>query len=410
MVVRIGLIVVALMLVGLLLLGIGAGVGIVKVSSDGIAFAGKDDKSAGGSEIKSNVVSADDLLKREGVKYVEPAPAVASQSPQPAVVAPASATIAPKAVLATSPPKAPATGDTPVASIKENRPGIDPAPAPTPRPAMAEGPAAATARSDSGDRVAGADHGDRAVRDVVVDRDRGQNGRAIAVGNREDPNIVRVAAGSDKPLTDPEGHVWEPGAASGFDGGATSSRGDIEIHNTRFPALCRYERWGSITWRRRLANGRYTVLLHFAETYDAVTGPNQRLFGVDVQGQRLDNLDIFKEAGGRRREIIKNFHVEVANEKLMIKFIATNTRVPAINGIEVIPDGPVAERMSGRGEGRDAPVAIRIAAGSAVPVRDPHGDVWEPDNGFDKGTIVDRGPITIDKTDIPIFIVPSITA
>ncbi|MBV9328787.1 MAG: hypothetical protein JO352_34180 [Chloroflexi bacterium] len=43
--------------------------------------------------------------------------------------------------------------------------------------------------------------------------------------------------------------------------------------------------------------------MHFAETYGGITGPGQRVFGVNVNGTSLGNLDIYALAGGPDRAI-----------------------------------------------------------------------------------------------------------
>ena len=46
-------------------------------------------------------------------------------------------------------------------------------------------------------------------------------------------------------------------------------------------------------------NGKYTAKLYFAETYDGITGPGQRVFSYNVQGQHeVKDFDIFVKAGG----------------------------------------------------------------------------------------------------------------
>ncbi len=147
---------------------------------------------------------------------------------------------------------------------------------------------------------------------------------------------VRIAAGHDRPVSGPRGAVWEPD--SGFEGGAKFDRGAVAIENTQFPDLYRCEHYGMTAFRRPLPNGRYRVDLHFAETYPAVTAPGQRVFGMDVQDQHVDRIDLFQEAGGQRRALVKTFHVTVADGTLHIAFKKTDRNVPEINGIEIVPE------------------------------------------------------------------------
>src|SRR3954469_6832943 len=48
---------------------------------------------------------------------------------------------------------------------------------------------------------------------------------------------IRIDAGSTKPLVDADGYTWQPD--SGFNGGGMVDRGNIQIANTRNPALYR---------------------------------------------------------------------------------------------------------------------------------------------------------------------------
>jgi hypothetical protein len=58
-----------------------------------------------------------------------------------------------------------------------------------------------------------------------------------------------------------------------------------------------------------LKPGRCKVDLHFAETY--FTEPGSRVFDVAINGKTvLDRLDIFREAGGKNRALVRSFEVD----------------------------------------------------------------------------------------------------
>src|SRR6188474_3205259 len=76
---------------------------------------------------------------------------------------------------------------------------------------------------------------------------------------------IRIDAGAKNPFVDADGHTWQPD--TGFTGGGMVDRGNIQIANTRNPAMYRTEHWGMNVFSMPLNNGRYNVLLHFAETY-----------------------------------------------------------------------------------------------------------------------------------------------
>jgi hypothetical protein len=83
-------------------------------------------------------------------------------------------------------------------------------------------------------------------------------------------------------------------------------------------------------------NGKYIVKLHFADTYEGITGVGQRVFSFNVQGTDFKDFDIWAKAGSGQKAYIQTVPVEVTNGKLQITFTA-NVENPEINGIEIIP-------------------------------------------------------------------------
>jgi hypothetical protein len=146
---------------------------------------------------------------------------------------------------------------------------------------------------------------------------------------------VRIKAGLTTSWKDSEGNEWLPD--QGFADGDTTERPDnMKIDNTTDPAMYRTERYGMTLFSYPVPNGKYIVKLHFAETYDGITGPGQRVFSFNVQGQEFKNFDIWVKAGGPARAYIKTVNVEVTDGKLNIRF-TPNVENPEINGIEILP-------------------------------------------------------------------------
>ncbi len=79
--------------------------------------------------------------------------------------------------------------------------------------------------------------------------------------------------------------------------------------------------------------GRYEVRLYFVETSTFVSGPNQRVFDVIVEGTSLPTIDMYQEAGYENAFMRKV--VVDADSLLSINFEGIK-RKPAINGIEII--------------------------------------------------------------------------
>ncbi len=110
---------------------------------------------------------------------------------------------------------------------------------------------------------------------------------------------IRMRAGSTKPYTDSKGNKWLPDETTkdgGFEGGDMSDRpADMPIENTKDPDLYRFEHWGMDSFNYKLPNGKYVVKLHFAETYDGISGPGGRVFTFKVQDKEFKDFDVWKK-------------------------------------------------------------------------------------------------------------------
>jgi hypothetical protein len=149
---------------------------------------------------------------------------------------------------------------------------------------------------------------------------------------------VRINAGSETATVDSNGLTWL--ADQGFEGGDQVARGSIPIENTSTPELYRTEHFNMDSFTLKVPDGVYTVRCHFCETYPAVTGAGQRVFDMEVQGTRVAELDVLREAGGARRALIKTFeNVQVSNGAIEIVFIPRRGQSPMINAIEILPAG-----------------------------------------------------------------------
>jgi len=146
---------------------------------------------------------------------------------------------------------------------------------------------------------------------------------------------VRIKAGLSTTLTDSEGNVWQPD--QGFADGETTDRdADLKIANTVDPALYRSEHYSMTSFSYPVPNGKYIVKLHFAETYDGISGPGDRVFSFNVQGHEFNDFDVWVKAGGPNKAYIETIPVEVTDGKVNITFTA-KVENPEINGIEILP-------------------------------------------------------------------------
>jgi hypothetical protein len=155
--------------------------------------------------------------------------------------------------------------------------------------------------------------------------------------------VIRVNCGATKPYTDKAGNLWlpdevkVPGASlSPLDGTAIERTQPFEVPDVQYPEIFRTERYSMSAYEFNLPNGKYSVRLHFAETYEGITAVGQRVFSFAIQGQEpVKDFDIFKEAGGAYKAIVRRYrNVEVTDGKLKIVFTA-NVQNPAINGIVI---------------------------------------------------------------------------
>ena len=149
---------------------------------------------------------------------------------------------------------------------------------------------------------------------------------------------VRIVAQNNS-YTDRSGQLWRPDVYA--------SHGKLALHNrpvaqTADPGLYYGERFGHFSYAIPVASGKYALTLHFAETYFGPQNPGgggaaSRLFDVYCNGVRiLQEFDIFKEAGGANRALVKTFHnLEPSPQgKLLLTFVPVKNYA-CVNAIEV---------------------------------------------------------------------------
>lgn len=170
-----------------------------------------------------------------------------------------------------------------------------------------------------------------------------------------------------------------PGSASNPGGGPGERGGGIApgVTGTKDPNLFVSEHWGMTAFSQKVPNGKYVAKLYFAETYQGITGPGQRVFSFNVHGHEFKDFDIWVKAGGPNKAYVETVPVEVTNGAFRIVF-TSQVENPAIKAIEVIPQGESAG-------GASSAETIRINAGASSSFTDSSGQVWQPDGGFEGG-------------------------
>jgi len=165
-------------------------------------------------------------------------------------------------------------------------------------------------------------------------------------------NPIRIVA-QENSYTDHEGHVWQP------DEYARGGQFAVHLHRspvsgTLDPDLYVGERFGNFDYAIPVPPGHYGATLYFAETYWGTDnqrpgqalpdyrgspegGAGSRMFDVYGNGRvLLKDFDIFKEAGGPGRAVVRTFHnLEPDGEgKLVFRFVPTRDYA-CLNAIEI---------------------------------------------------------------------------
>ena len=160
--------------------------------------------------------------------------------------------------------------------------------------------------------------------------------------------VIRIKAGKSEPVKDADGNVWL--ADQGFEGGQTIERPDIQITNTKIPELYRAEHYSMDSFSWSVPNGKYDVKLHFAETYEGITGPGERVFSFNVQGHEFKDFDPWVKAGGFLKAYVETVPVEVTDGKIKVTF-TPKVENPQVCAIEITPAstpiGKAAANISG---------------------------------------------------------------
>jgi hypothetical protein len=146
---------------------------------------------------------------------------------------------------------------------------------------------------------------------------------------------------------DPQGNWWE--------GDGHYSSGGIyfvssPVSNTDMSLLYQTERWsdpgqGDLSYSFDVAEGGYTVRLHFAEIY--FQDPGMRVFDVDINGKNvITGLDLAADPGPYSAAV-KEFVAPSQDGKIVVSF-RNGTEHAKISGIEILPSAPVRNRFAAK--------------------------------------------------------------
>ena len=115
------------------------------------------------------------------------------------------------------------------------------------------------------------------------------------------------------------------------------STASANVGNTSVPAVYQTARSGIFSYTFAVPNGRYSVILKFAEL--SYTSSGKRTFNVFVNGTAaaLSDFDVLTAAGNTLTAVDRSFSVNVANGSIILAFTPGSAGVPILNGIEIIP-------------------------------------------------------------------------
>ena len=167
----------------------------------------------------------------------------------------------------------------------------------------------------------------------------------LIVGCSAGKTVYRINCGAEKHYVDGSGNKWladqalTEKTAWGVVGGSTVDRGLEKVADTAAPNVYSNECYSMDGYVFKLPEGKYTVKLHFAETFDGVTEAGGRVFDVTINEKVvIQNMDPFREAGGFEKPAVKVVKgVTPVKGKISIGFVAKEQN-PEINGIEIITE------------------------------------------------------------------------
>ncbi len=152
---------------------------------------------------------------------------------------------------------------------------------------------------------------------------------------------IRIVA-QENSVTDAQGHLWEPDRY--FRGGVLLRRQPVST-DREDSSLYAGERFGHFSYVIPVPEGTYGLTLHFAEAYfgsqdQGLGGRGSRVFNLYCNGLALlRDFDVFQEAGGANRALVKSFHKLKPNPQgqLALDFVPAKNYA-LVNAIEVVDE------------------------------------------------------------------------
>ena len=159
--------------------------------------------------------------------------------------------------------------------------------------------------------------------------------------------VLRINFGCPIDYTDLSGIVWTADRVyakeNGFGalGGRPGQRINLTVQGTDAPFIYSSERDKEGAARFDVPNGKYTVRIHFCETWDGARPPGKRIFGIKIQGEQVaDHMDLSGNPdGGWLVPFVKEYKdIKVTDGKLLVEPFAQNDKDqhPSVEAYEII--------------------------------------------------------------------------
>ncbi len=147
-----------------------------------------------------------------------------------------------------------------------------------------------------------------------------------------------------------ESYYWDvPGdyfRADAYFTGGTAADADayVDVPYVYDPTLYQTERRGAFSYNIPVPRGKYTVVMHFVESYwgtEAPGGVGSRQFHVNMEGvRRYTNYDIYAR-GGPLGAVTESITLDVLDGTLNIQFLNGAADQPKVNALEILPVTPI---------------------------------------------------------------------
>jgi beta-galactosidase len=126
------------------------------------------------------------------------------------------------------------------------------------------------------------------------------------------------------------------GEGKGINPPDTPTEKRIEVAASDAPLYGSF-REGQFSYRVPVPDGKYAIVLHFAEPTAAAAG--ERVFDVSVNGKRvLKHLDVFAVAGGKLKAVEQTVQAKARDGVLLIEFQPVKGQA-VVSALSITPSG-----------------------------------------------------------------------